>query len=32
MSVHVPLLPRSPWIKARAPMGENLARSRGLMR
>ena len=32
MSVHVPLLPRPPWIKARAPIGENYERLRGLMR
>jgi len=28
----VPLLPRPPWIKARAPIGENYERLRGLMR
>ena len=32
MSVHVPPLPRPPWIKARAPIGENYERLRGLMR
>ncbi len=32
MAVHVPLLPRPAWIKARAPIGENYERLRGLMR
>ena len=32
MAVHVPLLPRPAWIKARAPMGANYERLRGLMR
>jgi lipoic acid synthetase len=32
MSVHLPLLPRPSWIKARAPIGENYERLRGLMR
>jgi len=29
---HVPTLPRPEWIKARAPMGENYERLRGVMR
>jgi lipoic acid synthetase len=32
VAVHVPLLPRPPWIKARAPIGENYERLRDLMR
>ena len=32
MAVTVPLLPRPAWIKARAPIGENHDRLRGLMR
>jgi lipoic acid synthetase len=32
LAVTVPLLPRPEWIKARAPIGENLDRLRGLMR
>jgi len=32
VAVHVPLLPRPAWIKARAPMGANYERLRGLMR
>jgi lipoic acid synthetase len=32
VTIAVPLLPRPPWIKARAPVGEGYERLRGLMR